>query len=719
MKKENIRTMLPADNPISLSEDDALGWAPVARTFARRTLELNATYGMVVGVFGPWGSGKTSYINLARPEFEKNKVPVLDFNPWLFSGADQLVGRFFAELSSLMDETSNLKKIGRDLRKYGDVITPTIAVISTLGGVPQAEQVVNAMLKFCKKKTAPSTSVTVLRKKLTDALAQRDRPIVVVLDDVDRLPADEIREVFKLVRLTASFPNLIYIVACDRVRVESAFDEGAPPPRANYLEKIFQWSVNVPATSRELLRGELLRSIENAFGDVDSPFNEGDWADIEVEIIWPLIQNMRDVRRYCMAIRGTINDLGNTVALVDVLALEAIRLFMPRVFDALPSLVEDLTVLPVWEGNQQHAEDIILDQMGDTEKIAEMRHTRLDKLIEAGGTEHRRVVRALLHRLFPGGCGQQETQGPEWISEQLRNNRVAHGIIFRFYLTRVTDSDLTASNHAKHAFKCLHDQCALHKFMNSQDSNIWPETILSLWSMFRNEFVRRHAEPGLIVFWNMLLDRPEGYTTFRDEPLTFTLMISKSLLETLVDSDDIADTIHRVFRQLKSFSSKVALITQVKGFNSERNILMSKSEISAIEGNLKEEILSATADDLAEERHPAQVLYFSNQCSDPPTIPHFIHDSPRLTFALLWDCKTEGSISELGSRATEIRQGIHWDTLVSIHCDENLLKARIESLNQNYQSMEAWIESDLGIPAIDARELLELANEYSVNGDRK
>ena len=231
--------MLPADNPISFSEDDALGWAPIARTFARRTLELNATYGMVVGVFGPWGSGKTSYINLARPEFKKNKVPVLDFNPWLFSGADQLVGRFFAELSSLMDETPNLKIIGRYLRNYGDVITPTIAVISTLGGVPQAAQIVNAMLNFCKKKKAPSTSVTVLRKELTDALAQRDRPIVVVLDDVDRLPADEIREVFKLVRLTASFPNLIYIVACDRVRVESAFDEGEPPPRGSYLEKYF------------------------------------------------------------------------------------------------------------------------------------------------------------------------------------------------------------------------------------------------------------------------------------------------------------------------------------------------------------------------------------------------------------------------------------------------------------------------------------------------
>ena len=146
---------------------------------------------------------------------------------------------------------------------------------------------------------------------------------------------------------------------------------------------------------------------------------------------------------------------------------------------------------------------------------------------------------------------------------------------------------------------------------------------------------------------------------------------------------------------------------------------MLNTAISAIERNLNNEILSATADDLAEERHPVQVLYFSNQCSDPPTISQCFHDSPRLTFALLWDCQTEGSVSELGSRATEVTKGIHWDTLVSLHCDENLLKERIKSLSQNYQSIEAWIESDLGIPAMDARELLELANEYSLKRRQK
>ncbi len=56
-------------------------------------------------------------------------------------------------------------------------------------------------------------------------LSQLDKPIVIVLDDIDRLSTNEIREVFKLVRLTASFPNIIYVLAFDRLRVELALQE--------------------------------------------------------------------------------------------------------------------------------------------------------------------------------------------------------------------------------------------------------------------------------------------------------------------------------------------------------------------------------------------------------------------------------------------------------------------------------------------------------------
>src|SRR5690606_21576351 len=82
--------------------------------------------------------------------------------------------------------------------------------------------------------------------KVTKALSNIPKPIVVVLDDIDRLTTAEIRDVFKLVRLTANFPNIIYLLAFDRARVEQALGEHGIPGR-DYLEKILQIGIDLPA----------------------------------------------------------------------------------------------------------------------------------------------------------------------------------------------------------------------------------------------------------------------------------------------------------------------------------------------------------------------------------------------------------------------------------------------------------------------------------------
>ena len=87
MTRNKKQKALPADNPIRRSEHDLLGRADSAKAFARQVLKLDTTEGSTIGVFGHWGSGKTSFINLAREGFENEKIPVIDFNPWFFSGA--------------------------------------------------------------------------------------------------------------------------------------------------------------------------------------------------------------------------------------------------------------------------------------------------------------------------------------------------------------------------------------------------------------------------------------------------------------------------------------------------------------------------------------------------------------------------------------------------------------------------------------------------------
>lgn len=112
-----------ADNPITKPEDDALGRTKPARSFAEQVLTLDSTEGVVVGVLGPWGSGKTSFVNLARQRLKDAGVTVLEFNPWMFSGADQLVQAFFVELSAQLKLRQDLAEIGKLVEDYGETFS--------------------------------------------------------------------------------------------------------------------------------------------------------------------------------------------------------------------------------------------------------------------------------------------------------------------------------------------------------------------------------------------------------------------------------------------------------------------------------------------------------------------------------------------------------------------------------------------------------------------
>lgn len=113
---------MSSDNPIKSASEDLLARASVVERFVDRVLRADSSEGLVVGVLGPWGTGKTSFINLTRPLFDERGVTVLDYNPWMFSGADQLVSSFFIELSSELRMKAGLGDIGTSISEYGEAL---------------------------------------------------------------------------------------------------------------------------------------------------------------------------------------------------------------------------------------------------------------------------------------------------------------------------------------------------------------------------------------------------------------------------------------------------------------------------------------------------------------------------------------------------------------------------------------------------------------------
>lgn len=473
-------TCLPGDNPIRDHGDDVLERTVLAGTFARQVLDLDAREGTAVGVFGPWGSGKSSFINLARETFESEGVPVLDFNPWLFSGAEQLVERFFAELSASMGMKDELKEIAEAFEKYGAAFNAVVGAVTSLLAMPQVGAIIKAVKEAAGTATQPE-SVDARRKKIEDALRQHGKRIVVVLDDVDRLSAPEIREIFKLVRLTANFPNLIYIVSCDRLRVEQALDEQGQFGR-DYLEKIIQLPFNLREVPEHLLKRQLFVAIENALAGIENPgpFDKDVLGEVYRGIFRPLIRNMRDVRRFAMAVRETVGGLKGQVAQVDVLALEAIRVFLPDVFRLLPGAIDGLTVTS--RPLERELDRMMPHDFADSSSaFSERCKAQVDRLIEVTKNDGEReadptaeVVKAMLDCLFPAGAQLRQTSdsGSEShanheAAEHLAERRVAHEHVLRLYLEGVVNPDLLAFHDAERVLDRMTDRGARDEFIRS------------------------------------------------------------------------------------------------------------------------------------------------------------------------------------------------------------------------------------------------------------
>lgn len=106
------------DRPIDKEEQDLLGRSSFSNQLGKAIYEYDGHEGLVIGLFGKWGTGKTSVINMAINEINKlaesddNKPMIMRFTPWNYSDKDNLISLFFQSLKIKIDIQDNeeLKK---------------------------------------------------------------------------------------------------------------------------------------------------------------------------------------------------------------------------------------------------------------------------------------------------------------------------------------------------------------------------------------------------------------------------------------------------------------------------------------------------------------------------------------------------------------------------------------------------------------------------------
>ena len=327
------------DKPIDSPDDDKFGFNSFAETIADLISKMKSPEGTVIAINGPWGSGKSSLINLVRYHLDnspkKDDLKIVDSKCWWFSGEEALTIEFFRALYSAMESSKKVTK--KAISKLGAKLlikaSQPVGAMTNLF-IPGAGSAASKSMKFIAGLIEQDETVEKLHKKLSDTLNQDSKHYLVVIDDIDRLSPDEAMLIFRLIKSVGGLPHVIYLLAYDRQLAEKIVTERYPSEGPHYLEKIVQASFDLPTPSRATLENEFLRRLDNIVEERE--FGDGDhFRNLFAEMIAPEIKTPRDLIRILNPLKVTWPAVKGEVDAAEFLCLETLRVRRPNLYDTL------------------------------------------------------------------------------------------------------------------------------------------------------------------------------------------------------------------------------------------------------------------------------------------------------------------------------------------------------------------------------------------------
>lgn len=338
--------MFNSDKPITLRSDDLLERDSFCKHFAKSILRYQDIDTLIIGLLGKWGSGKTSIVNLTLEHIDTEYIDnpqikpiIIKFNPWNFSDQKNLLSQFFI----LLSKTLKRKEFGKTLNQVGDLVEDYIIFLEpvtiTLTGVPGITIIAKSLFKSIKDFFVRKLSdLEHIKKKIVDKLLHVEKKIIIIIDDVDRLTNEEVRQIFQLVKSLADFPNVIYILSFDKEIVCDALKEVQKGDGSEFIEKIIQVPIEVPLAQKSEIYNLLFVELNKVMKEIpEDSFDNYYWGNIFNFGINKCFETIRDVRRFMNVLNFGFASVKEEINPVDFLAVTAIQVFIPELYNQIKS----------------------------------------------------------------------------------------------------------------------------------------------------------------------------------------------------------------------------------------------------------------------------------------------------------------------------------------------------------------------------------------------
>jgi len=312
-----------SDEPIQFEHQDLLNRNKFVEDFYEEIISLPFPDSFVFGLYGSWGEGKTSVINLLKSKFKSkknDKFLIVDFDPWYFKDEKAILSAFYRNVERTISKKFILPDLKKTFLKYKNLISLGLSQVGIKFILPFREEAIEE-----------------IKQRIESYITQIGKKIVIFIDDIDRLQPNDILLIFKLVRLNAKFKNTIFILSFDPIIIQEHLTERFKIP-PEFLEKIVQKPVHLPAIEQEDIDNFFKFHLNKFFNEIEIPEESrvgfyGEFLYIYQDQIWKLFKTLRDVKRYLNGLLSTLPPIKNEVYLYDFLILEVIRVFYLRVYN--------------------------------------------------------------------------------------------------------------------------------------------------------------------------------------------------------------------------------------------------------------------------------------------------------------------------------------------------------------------------------------------------
>ena len=361
-----------------------------------------------------------------------------EFHPWLVGDRDALVSQLLKKIESVVS-TDTRSKIKLKAKAVAKALQPYGKVLKLAKLIPGSEVFSSAIdgaadaVSGGDKKTP---DLEVAKGKVVKALREFANPIVVFIDDLDRLTPSEFVEIVRAIKAVGDFPNVVYVLAFDIDYAISALQQAGIAKSGEYLDKIVQLRCTIPQASETDMRvifDDCWLEFAKVTGITDADSGE---ITARIDDYWPglslALGTVRDIYRTFNRARLVAPLLNGEVDPVNLIAIETLAIKAPAIYKELRENGYMFCYGRLEAVSQRQQIKSLSDRSRDEASKAFVRmQERLDIRLQGADSVVGKGADKLLETLFPATVSQHTSR---FRDADAIAGRLCHPRILEIYL---------------------------------------------------------------------------------------------------------------------------------------------------------------------------------------------------------------------------------------------------------------------------------------------